>query len=248
MIALGLDLIMPDLVQAQRVEPHRVLGVVLAPAVVGHLAERLERVVVSLREPAIDQPLRGPLRLGGAEVGGLEDGAQDALGRDRMVADEVAVADQHAAEVLRPRLVGGAVEDHVADLAGAQLLRLGRKAEEGIDLALGEQLHRRCRRAGRPSRCPLRVEPDIGRHDRQVQMCRLEPSAWMPTLLPFRSLMVRMGSCANSSKQPACTPASAVIGSPASRWETSSAAKFEAEIDLAARDHLRMPTPGALGT
>ncbi len=29
--------------------------------------------------------------------------------------------------------------------------------------------------------------------------CALEPSAWMPTLLPFRSLMVRIGSCANSS-------------------------------------------------
>ena len=35
-----------------------------------------------------------------------------------------------------------AVDDHVADLAGAQFLRLGRKAEERIDLALGEKLHR----------------------------------------------------------------------------------------------------------
>ena len=36
----------------------------------------------------------------------------------------------------------------------------------------------------------------------------------MPTFLPFRSLMVRIGSCANSSKHPVCTPASAVIGKP----------------------------------
>ena len=80
------------LVQAQRVEAQRVLRVVLAPAVVGQLRQRLERVVVPLREPAIDQTLRGALRLGGAEVGGLEDRAQHALGRDRMLADEVAVA------------------------------------------------------------------------------------------------------------------------------------------------------------
>ena len=33
------------------------------------------------------------------------------------------------------------VDDHAADVAGAQLLRLGRKAEESVDLALGEQLH-----------------------------------------------------------------------------------------------------------
>ena len=81
-----------DLVQAQRVEAHRVLGVELAPSVVGQLGQRLERVVVALGEPAIDQPLRGPLRLGGAEVGSLEDGAQVALGGDRVVADEVPVA------------------------------------------------------------------------------------------------------------------------------------------------------------
>ena len=36
------------------------------------------------------------------------------------------------------------VEDHTADLAGAQLLRLRREAEEGVDLPVGEQLHRRC--------------------------------------------------------------------------------------------------------
>ena len=60
----------------------------------------------------------------------------------------------------------------------------------------------------------------------------------MPTFLPFRSLMVRMGSCANSSKQPVCTPASTVIGTPASRRKTSVAGEIEAEIDLAAGDHL----------
>ena len=39
----------------------------------------------------------------------------------------------------------------------------------------------------------------------------------MPTFLPFRSLMLRMGSWANSSKHPECTPANTVIGTPASK-------------------------------
>ena len=42
----------------------------------------------------------------------------------------------------------------------------------------------------------------------------LEPTAGMPNFLPFRSLMVPMGSYANSSKHPECMPANAVIGSP----------------------------------
>jgi hypothetical protein len=38
--------------------------------------------------------------------------------------------------------------------------------------------------------------------------------------------MRRMPSCANSSKHPACTPATTVIGSPAAIGITSGAAKF----------------------
>jgi hypothetical protein len=34
--------------------------------------------------------------------------------------------------------VYGAMDDHMADLASAQFLRLRRKAEERIDLAIGE--------------------------------------------------------------------------------------------------------------
>ena len=75
------------------------------------------------------------------------------------------IAGGHAAEVLRPRLVRGHVEDHAADLAGAQLLRLGGKAKEGVDLPLGEQLHEVAGRAGDPVDVLVRVEPDVGRHD-----------------------------------------------------------------------------------
>ena len=58
-----------------------------------------------------------------------------------MIADEVPVAVRYAAEILRPWLVRGHVEDHATDLAGAQLLWLGREREKGIDFAVGEQLH-----------------------------------------------------------------------------------------------------------
>jgi hypothetical protein len=46
-----------DLVLPQRIEPHRVLGVELAPAVIVEVSERLQRVIVSLRKPALDQAL-----------------------------------------------------------------------------------------------------------------------------------------------------------------------------------------------
>ena len=143
MILLRARLDHADLVQAQRVEAHRVLGVVLAPLVVGDLVQRLEGIVVAACVKPPSTSCRAT-RSGSAtqRSAALRIGAHHALGRDRILADELAVARQHAAEVLRPGLVQGAVDDHVADVPGAQLLRLGRKAEEGIDLALGEQLHR----------------------------------------------------------------------------------------------------------
>ena len=58
MILLRARLDHAHLVQPQRVEAQRVLGVELAPAGVRQLVQRLEREVVALGEPAIDQPLR----------------------------------------------------------------------------------------------------------------------------------------------------------------------------------------------
>jgi len=75
-------------------------------------------------------------------VARLEDGPQDALGRDRIVADELPISRLHAAEILRPRGVDGAVEDHVTDISGAQVLRRGRKGKECVDLAAREEFER----------------------------------------------------------------------------------------------------------
>src|SRR5712664_2519593 len=104
-----------DLAQAQRVEAHGVLGVVLPPFVVRQLAEGLQRIIVSLGEPALDEPPCGALRRRCAKIGSLEDGTQHGLGGDRMVSDIIAVARQSAAKVLRPGTVERAVEDDAAD-------------------------------------------------------------------------------------------------------------------------------------
>ena len=67
----------------------------------------------------------------------------------------------------------------------------------------------------------------------------------MPIFLPFRSLMVRMGSCANSSKHPECMPANAVTGMPRIQMETITCAqllwlrrKAEERVDLAVDEQL----------
>ena len=89
---LGLDLIMPGLVQAQRVEAHGVLGVELAPLGVRNLGQRLERVLVALVNPPSTSCCATRSGSAAQIVGGLEHGAQEALGGNRMIADEVPVA------------------------------------------------------------------------------------------------------------------------------------------------------------
>ena len=58
--------------------------------------------------------------------------------------------------------------------------------------------------------------------------CCAELRARIATVLPLRSLIVRMFPLTNSSKQPACTPVSTTIGAPLSMATTSGAAKFMA--------------------
>jgi hypothetical protein len=169
-ISFGVEENHAHLVQPKRVEPQGVLGVVFAPAVVGDLVQRLQRVVEAPGEPGVDQLSRGLLRLGGAEVRGLENGPQVTLGGDRMTSDEVPSAVRRAAEVVRPGLVRGRAEDHSTHLAGAQLLRLGREPEKGIDSPLNELLQEVAARAGEPVDVRVRVEPDVRRDAREQQV------------------------------------------------------------------------------
>src|SRR5262249_22385364 len=103
-------------------------------------------------------------------MGSLQDGAQHRFSRDRMVSDIIAVARQYAAKVLRPGAVERAVEDDAPDALGAQLYRVRRKAEEGVDLALGEQLLWGNGVAGDPAYAPNRGDTDVGSDDGQEQM------------------------------------------------------------------------------
>ena len=136
----------PGVAHAQRVEADRVLGVVLPPFVVRDcpLASAAHNRIESVKPPSTSIA-RGARRLGRAKIGRLEDRAHRPLGRDRMSPHEFAIAAEHAAEILRPRPVHRRIEDDPADMPGAQFLRLRRKAEEGVDLAVDEQILRLAR-------------------------------------------------------------------------------------------------------
>src|SRR5580704_12428749 len=121
-VRVGLD--HAGFVQTKGVIAQRVLGIVFPPLVILDFLKRCERVIVAVRKAAIDDRSGRSRRLGRAEIGSLEEGAQYALGCDWRFADIVAVAGQHAAEILRPRPVDGAVVDNVVEMAGTQLLRL----------------------------------------------------------------------------------------------------------------------------
>ncbi len=74
--------------------------VVLAPFVLGQLPDSLECIIVPRRIALLDEELRPPLWLEGAEVGGFEHGAHGPLGGHRMRAHERVIRDQQTTKVL----------------------------------------------------------------------------------------------------------------------------------------------------
>src|SRR5271169_5206676 len=129
----------------QRIEAQRVLWIVLPPFVIGYVTQRLQRIVVASSETAIDEAPGCAHRVTGAEIDALQNSAHDAFAGNRILSYELPVAGQHAAEILRPRAVDGAVDDDMADLAGAKFLRHRRQTEAGVDLAVCKQFSRRWR-------------------------------------------------------------------------------------------------------
>jgi hypothetical protein len=128
--------------------------------------------------------LRGPRRVGGAEIDGFEDGAHRALGRDGIFAHEFSAAAQHTAEILRPRTIDCAVDDDLSDVPCPQLLRLGWTAQKGIGLSVCEELHRLDRRGDNPVYILVWVEPDLRGHHSQEQMGR-RSKGWDSDLFAF---------------------------------------------------------------
>src|SRR5690349_16859517 len=83
-----------------------------------------------------------------------------------MPGDELAIADDHAAEVLRPGPVGRGVDDRRSDVAGAKLLRLRRKAQRRVDFPRLEQSDSFAAGALDESDVLVRIEPDMRDHRR----------------------------------------------------------------------------------
>src|SRR5262245_40532285 len=89
--------------QPKRIEAYRVLGVIAAPFRVWDFPHSLKRIVVWIA--SVRDDTRGPFRRRRAQVHCLEQGPQRSLGGYRVLAHELAMAGDQAAEVLRPRPV-----------------------------------------------------------------------------------------------------------------------------------------------
>src|SRR5262249_7899337 len=116
-----------------------VLGVVLTPPRVRSLSESLPCVLVLFRVALVDEEPRNLLGLARADVGRLEDRTESALRRDRMFPNELSMGPHSATKVPRPGLVQRAVHYDVADLLRAQLLRIGRESQVGVNFPFGEE-------------------------------------------------------------------------------------------------------------
>src|SRR5438132_7968469 len=152
----------PGFPQAKRVEAHGLLRVVRSPAAERDLRHRLAGVLWRALEALVRKCPRAAARLHGAQLIALEDGAEGSLGRHGVSLDELAVGRDQAAEVLGPGAVECAVDQDPPDLPGPQLLRVGRKPEKAVDLALRQKPLGLGRRMLQPRDVPIGIEPDLG--------------------------------------------------------------------------------------
>src|SRR5213592_98580 len=88
------------LVQSQRVEPHSIFDFILAPPAVWNLLHCLEGVVVALREAPFHDDAGDALGFRCADLVGLHDCPQGALGGHGVSLDEVFVGHHPTAEIL----------------------------------------------------------------------------------------------------------------------------------------------------
>src|SRR6266536_6448792 len=154
----------PRLMEPERVEAHRIGWVVLPPPSVGDLLQGLQRIGVVLHKTPVYEGPSDPIRLEGAHVGCLREGAQYSLGGRRVLLGELNVRYRHAAEILGPRPILSGAYDHMTDFSGPELLGIWGKAQQPIDLPVGEELDRLLRRRLDELGIPPRVEAGVGGH------------------------------------------------------------------------------------
>src|SRR5262249_19164113 len=118
----------------------------------------------------VDQKLGSQCGFAGADVGRLQYGADCALGGYGILARELPMGGHHAAEVLRPWLVGGGVEHQLPDLLGLGLLWLRRESQEGMHLAGGKESYRLLAGMLYPIDVLRRIEADVPGDDGQDQV------------------------------------------------------------------------------
>src|SRR5690349_18041954 len=98
--------------------------------------------------------------------------------------DELGPAEQHAAEILRPWAVDGAVDDRMSDLAVAKLLCIGRGGQESVDLPINEKILRMGRWVADPVDVLGRIKADEFYHEahkvpgRRIVGCQANRSAF----------------------------------------------------------------------
>src|SRR5262249_10344226 len=96
--SIGARLDHAHLAKPQRIEAQRVFGIVFMPAIIGGLAQRLRSVLqLAAVAPAHDKS-GGMLGIASTQVGGHQDRPQRPLGRYGVLAHEILVCPDYAAE------------------------------------------------------------------------------------------------------------------------------------------------------
>ena len=170
-----------------------------------------------------NQQLRHPRRLRDANVGTLENGSKQALGRDWMIFEQTPYGSP--ANSNSTGTTGGrdGTYDHVPNVSGTHFLEKAKQrgnasTSPSMNTALAPEY------SLYPADVPGGIEPNQARHNRQQHLIRTRNSRDPP--LPFSSADGLMSSLAITSKQPMCKPASIVTGAPASsvrRWSGANA-------------------------
>src|SRR6266851_7718587 len=139
---LGARLDHSRLVEPERVEAHCIGWVILPPPGVGNLLQGLHRIGVGLHKAPLYEGPSDPIRLEGAHVCRLREGAQHPLGGRRVLLGALNVRYRHAAEILGPGPILSGAYDHMSDFSCPELLGIRGKAQQPIDLPVGEELDR----------------------------------------------------------------------------------------------------------